>query len=44
VRERLGLDAGRTEKPIVDRELIEWERVLEVDRDEGRVAVRRATP
>jgi sporulation protein YlmC with PRC-barrel domain len=44
VRERLGLDVGRTEKPIVDRELIEWERVLEIDSEEGRVAVRRATP
>jgi sporulation protein YlmC with PRC-barrel domain len=39
IRERLGLDAGRTERPIVDRELIEWEQVLAIEAD-GLVRVR----
>lgn len=41
IRERLGLDVGRGGTPIADRDLIEWERVLEVDGDRGRVVVRR---
>jgi sporulation protein YlmC with PRC-barrel domain len=41
IRERLGIDTGRTERPIADRDLIEWERVLEVDGAAGRVSVRR---
>lgn len=39
IRERLGLDAGRTEKAIVDRELIEWERVREIDLERSVVVV-----
>jgi sporulation protein YlmC with PRC-barrel domain len=41
IRERLGLDAGREGEPIADRELIEWERVVAVDGERGRVTVRR---
>lgn len=41
IRERLGIDTGRSERPIADRDLIEWERVLEVDGAAGRVSVRR---
>jgi sporulation protein YlmC with PRC-barrel domain len=41
IRERLGIDTGRSERPIADRDLIEWERVLEVDGAGGRVTVRR---
>jgi hypothetical protein len=40
IRERLGLDTGRTAKPVVDRELIEWERVTGIDGDRGRITVR----
>ena len=40
IRERLGLDTGRTAKPTVDREFIAWERVVEVDAGAGRVTVR----
>jgi len=40
IRERLGLDVGRTGKPIADRDLIEWEQVVEVDGKRGRVVVR----
>jgi sporulation protein YlmC with PRC-barrel domain len=40
VRERLGLDASRTPEPIVDRELIEWDRIIEVDGAEGCVVIR----
>jgi sporulation protein YlmC with PRC-barrel domain len=40
IRERLGLDAGRAGEPIADRELIEWERVVSVDGEAGRVVVR----
>lgn len=42
IRERLGLDTGRTSKPKVDRDLIPWDHVLEVDVAGGRVRVRRA--
>jgi sporulation protein YlmC with PRC-barrel domain len=42
IRERLGIDTGRTEQPIADRELIEWERVLSVDGEAGRVMVHAA--
>ena len=40
IRERLGLDVGRGGKPIADRELIEWERVVSVDGEAGEVTVR----
>jgi sporulation protein YlmC with PRC-barrel domain len=40
LRERLGLDASRTEKAIVDRELIEWGRVVEIDTAGRRIVVR----
>lgn len=40
VRERLGVDTARTAAPIADRDLVEWERVVEVDGDRGRVVVR----
>jgi sporulation protein YlmC with PRC-barrel domain len=40
IRERLGLDAGREGEPIAPRELIQWERVLAVDGERGRVTVR----
>jgi sporulation protein YlmC with PRC-barrel domain len=40
IRERLGVDTARTAGPIADRDLIEWERVIEVDGDRGRVVVR----
>ncbi|MDX6582928.1 MAG: hypothetical protein QOI10_2112 [Solirubrobacterales bacterium] len=40
LRERLGIDTGRTERPIADRDLIDWERVVEVDGQRGRVTVR----
>jgi hypothetical protein len=40
IRERLGLDAGRGGEPIAHRELIEWERVVSVDGEAGRVVVR----
>jgi sporulation protein YlmC with PRC-barrel domain len=38
LRERFGLDTARTERPIADRELIEWERVVATE--PGRVIVR----
>jgi sporulation protein YlmC with PRC-barrel domain len=40
IRERLGLDAGRSGKPIADRDLIEWEHVVAVDGEDGQVTVR----
>jgi sporulation protein YlmC with PRC-barrel domain len=40
VRERLGLDTHRTEKPIVDRDFVEWERVIEIDPANGRIVAR----
>jgi sporulation protein YlmC with PRC-barrel domain len=40
IRERLGLDVGRRAEPIADRDVIEWERVVAVDREAGRVVVR----
>lgn len=39
IRERLGLDTHETERAIVDRELVEWERVREIDTDERRIVV-----
>ena len=42
IQERLGLDASRTPEPIVDRELIDWDRVIEVDAPRGFVLVRNA--
>jgi sporulation protein YlmC with PRC-barrel domain len=40
IRERLGLDTHRTERAVVDRDLIEWARVTGVDLDAGRVVIR----
>jgi hypothetical protein len=40
IRERLGIDTGRTEGPTVERDFIEWERVVRVDGEAGRVVVR----
>ena len=40
VRERLGLDVERTGEPIAARDVVEWERVLEVDGDAGHIVVR----
>jgi sporulation protein YlmC with PRC-barrel domain len=31
IRERFGLDTARTAKPIADRELIAWDRVVAID-------------
>lgn len=42
IRERLGLDTARTAAPIADRDLIEWEHIVEIDGDAGCVVVRRA--
>ena len=39
IRERLGLDVGGSQTPIANRDLVEWERVLEVDGERGRVVV-----
>lgn len=39
IRERLGLDTGHTAKHTVDRELIGWERVVEVDAEQAVVLV-----
>jgi sporulation protein YlmC with PRC-barrel domain len=39
VRERLGLDVGTHTEPIADRDLIEWERVVQVDRERGMIVV-----
>jgi sporulation protein YlmC with PRC-barrel domain len=40
IRERLGVDTGRTAGPTVERDFIPWEDVVEVDGDAGRVVVR----
>ena len=40
LRERLGLDAGRTGAPIADRDVIEWQRVDSIDGKAGRIVVR----
>ena len=40
IRERIGLDTARQAAPIADRDVIEWERVVEVDGAGGRVVVR----
>lgn len=40
IRERLGLDAGRQGEPIAYRELIDWDHVVAVDGERGRVTVR----
>jgi hypothetical protein len=39
IRERLGLDTGRIEVAIVDREVIEWERVREIDLERSVIVV-----
>jgi hypothetical protein len=39
IRERLGLDTGRTEEAIVDRELIDRERVREIDLEQSVIVV-----
>jgi hypothetical protein len=39
IRERLGIDVARTATPIADRELVEWERVIDVDGEQGVVTV-----
>jgi hypothetical protein len=41
IRERLGLDTGRTATATVDRDLIAWEDVVAVDAGAGTVTVRR---
>jgi sporulation protein YlmC with PRC-barrel domain len=41
VRERLGLEVGRGEDPIAERDVIEWEFVRSVEGDAGRVVVSR---
>jgi sporulation protein YlmC with PRC-barrel domain len=41
VRERLGLDGGREGEPVVERDLIDWDRVVAVDGEHGRIVVRR---
>jgi sporulation protein YlmC with PRC-barrel domain len=40
IRERLGLDTRRTERAIVDRELVDWNRIIEMDFEGGRAVVR----
>ena len=40
IRERIGLDTSRQAAPVADRDVIEWERVVEVDDANGRVVVR----
>ena len=43
VRERLGIDTGRTPGPVVERDFIAWEDVVEVDGEAGRIVVRQPT-
>jgi hypothetical protein len=40
VRERLGIDTAATPGPTVERDFVDWERVLEVDGERGRIVVR----
>jgi hypothetical protein len=40
IRERLGIDTARTPGPTVERDFIDWEDVIEVDGEAGRVVVR----
>jgi sporulation protein YlmC with PRC-barrel domain len=40
VRERVGFDTARNAAPITGRDVIEWERVVEIDGENGRVVVR----
>ena len=40
IRERIGLDTGRTAKATVGRDFIDWERVVEIDAEGGTVTVR----
>jgi hypothetical protein len=40
IKERLGLDASRTPEAIVDRELVDWERVLALDPKAGCITLR----
>jgi hypothetical protein len=42
IRERIGLDTARSDAAVVDRELIAWDRVVEIDGDEGLITVREA--
>ena len=42
IRERLGTDTAKTPGPIVERDFVDWEDVVSVDGDEGRVVVRQA--
>lgn len=40
IKERVGFDTARHTAPIAGRDVIEWERVVEVDGEGGRVVVR----
>jgi sporulation protein YlmC with PRC-barrel domain len=40
IRERLGMDTARTSGPTVKRDFVDWERVVQVDGEAGRVVVR----
>jgi len=40
IRERIGFDTARRAAPIAGRDVIEWERVVEIDGESGRVVVR----
>jgi sporulation protein YlmC with PRC-barrel domain len=40
IRERVGFDTARNAAPIAGRDVIEWERVVEVDDENGRIVVR----
>ena len=43
IRERLGTDTARTPGPIVERDFVDWEDVVEIDGEAGRVVVRQPT-
>ena len=43
VRERLGTDTAATPGPIVERDFVDWEDVVAVDGEAGRVVVRQPT-
>ena len=43
VRERLGTDTAASPGPTVERDFVDWEDVVEVDGEEGRVVVRQPT-
>jgi sporulation protein YlmC with PRC-barrel domain len=40
IRERFGLDTAKVERPIADREVIAWERIVSFDAGDARVVVR----